>query len=124
MSDPSTGRDPASGAGGPGSVADEPLSQVVDDIDERNDGGQFMSLEGGSIRCLTCRSEMPASDVPAVNVRRLEGESDPADMSMTVPVTCSECATTGSLVVQYGPEAGVADADVLAAMPRPPDAGR
>jgi hypothetical protein len=107
-----------------GSVADQPLSEVVEQIDDANEGGQFMSVEGGSIRCLTCRGVFHASVVPAVGVRRLEGESDPSDMSMTLPVSCPECSTTGSLVVQYGPEAGVEDADVLAAMPRPSGADR
>lgn len=109
--------------GAAGSVADQPLSEVVHQMDHTNEGGQFMSVEGGTIRCLTCRGEFPAADVPAVGVRRLEGESDPADMSIALPLTCPECATTGSLVVQYGPEAGVEDADVLAAMPRPSGAG-
>lgn len=119
MSDPNAHPDPSDSGDAGASVADEPLSDVVDRIDSSNEGGQFVAVEGGSIRCLTCRAAVPASKVPAVGVRRLEGESDPADMSMTVPVTCPECATTGSLVVRYGPEAGAADADVLAAMPRP-----
>ncbi len=110
---------PDGGGATVGSVADQPLSEVVHQIDHDSEGGQFMSVEGGAIRCLTCRGEFPAAGVPAVGVRRLEGESDPADMSMTLPLTCPECATSGSLVVQYGPEAGVEDADVLAAMPRP-----
>lgn len=124
MSDPSVRVDPRDGVPTGGSVADEPLSDVVDRIDDTNEGGQFTSLEGGAIRCLTCRCDFPASSVPAVGIRRLEGESDPADMSLTLPVTCPECDTTGSLVVRYGPEAGVADADVLAAMPRPSGADR
>jgi len=123
MSDQNARGAPTDRSRAAGSVADEPLSEVVDRIDDANEGGQFMSLEGGSIRCLTCRALFPASDVPAVGVRRLEGESDPADMSITLPVTCSQCATSGSLVVQYGPEAGMADADVLAAMPRSSSAG-
>ena len=119
MDDSDERRVPDDRGGAAGSVADQPLSEIVGQIDDANDGGQFMALEGGSVRCLTCRAEFPASVVPAVGVRRLEGESDPADMSITLPIGCPECATTGSLVVQYGPEAGLADVDVLAAMPRP-----
>lgn len=120
MSDSDECRVPDDGGSAVGSVADQPLSEVVDQIDDANEGGQFMALEGGSVRCLTCRAEFPASVVPPLGFRRLEGESDPADMSMALPIGCPECATTGSLVVRYGPEAGVADVDVLTAMPSPP----
>lgn len=115
---------PKHGAGGPGSVSDEPLSAVVEQFDEHRDGGQFMPVAGGTIRCLTCRSDVDAAAVPAIGIRRLEGESDPADECLTVAVTCPSCGTSGALVVQYGPEAGEADADVLAAMPRPTGGGR
>ena len=82
-----------------------------------------MPLEGGDIRCLSCRSEFPAAGADADEMRRLEGASDPADMLIVVPLTCPACATRGVLVAHFGPEASAAEADVVAALSRTPATG-
>ena len=84
--------------------------------------GQMVPLEGGDVRCLTCRQEFPASQIPAESVRRLEGVSDPADMMIVVPATCPHCDAKGVLVAHYGPDGGPEDSDVVAALGRRPDA--
>ena len=47
-----------------------------------------------------------------------EGESDPSDMAVVVPVTCPHCGAAGTLSLQFGPMASIEESDVLAAMPR------
>ena len=77
---------------------DSSLMAVLADLDRAGWAGQFMALEGGDVRCLTCRGEFPASTIEADEARRLEGASDPADMLIVVPLTCPHCATKGVLV--------------------------
>src|SRR4051794_31320224 len=77
----------STGRGSPtNSPNDPPLATVLGELDRAGWTGQMMPLEGGSIRCLTCREEFPADQVDADEVRRLEGASDPADMVIVVPV--------------------------------------
>lgn len=102
---------------------DTPLTSVLDSLERDGYVGQMVPLEGGDIRCVSCRQEFPAADVPADAVRRLEGVSDPADMVIVVPLTCPGCGTLGALTARYGPDAGPEDVDVVAALPRTPVQG-
>lgn len=97
---------------------DTPLHEVTDALDRWGHDGQFEALEGGDIACRTCGRHFPASGQSADHATRLEGDSDPSDMTMVVPITCPRCHTTGALIARYGPEASAADADVLVALPR------
>ncbi|MEP6625457.1 MAG: hypothetical protein ABJC79_13510 [Acidimicrobiia bacterium] len=49
-------------------------------------------------------------------VRRLEGASDPADMLAVLALTCPNCATMGTLTLNYGPESTPGEAIVLQAI--------
>lgn len=115
------------GAGGEARPANSPtdtsLSAVLGQLERAGWGGQLMPLEGGDIRCLTCRTEFPASGADADEMRRLEGASDPADMMIVVPMACPNCGTRGVLVANFGPEASGADADVVGALSRTPATG-
>lgn len=102
---------------------DTPLSAVTDRMDDQHGDGQFGATDGAEIRCFTCRRTFPAAGISADELTRLEGESDPADMAAVIPVTCPHCGTGGSLVLNYGPDAGAEESDVLAAMHRDPQAG-
>jgi hypothetical protein len=104
----------------PSGPHDTPLTEVLADYDRRGYTGQFAPLEGGDLRCLTCRETFAASHVQADEVRRLEGASDPADMSVVVPLACPHCGTRGTFVAHYGPDAGIEEADVLSALDRAP----
>ena len=73
---------------------------------------------GGTIRCGECGQSPPAGDFALVSFRRTEGASDPGDMSAIAAITCPGCGTKGTVVVRFGPEAGEADEDVLAALDR------
>jgi hypothetical protein len=98
--------------------ADPSLVGVLADLDAAGWTGQTMPLEGGRIRCLTCRAEFAADEVSADHVRRLEGASDPGDMVIVVPLACPSCATKAVLVAHFGPDASPEDADVVAALDR------
>ena len=81
--------------------------------------GQFGARSGGVIRCFSCQHEFSPVDATVETFRRLEGASDPDDMLAVLPVTCPECATRGTLVLSYGPEASIEDSEVLQALPDP-----
>ena len=74
---------------------------------------QFAARSGGIVECESCRHSMPASDLPVLELRRLEGASDPDDMLAVVAVECPNCGLRGSLVLNYGPTATEEDAAVL-----------
>jgi hypothetical protein len=76
-------------------------------------------LPGGTVRCGECGQASPAGDFAVEALRRTEGASDPGDMSAVVALTCPRCGMKGTVVLRFGPEAGEADDDVLAALDRP-----
>ena len=112
----------------PPAPGDTPLSDVVETVDHalgepEHRRGQFAARGGADITCLTCRNHFPAAGVAAHESTRLEGASDPGDMSMVVPVECPVCGASGSLVLRYGPEASADEAAVLVALPHAPSPG-
>ncbi|MGD9795237.1 MAG: hypothetical protein AB7V43_17340 [Acidimicrobiia bacterium] len=52
-------------------------------------------------------------------LHRLEGATDPDDMSTVSALRCPACGEHGLLVTSYGPEADADEADVLVALPPP-----
>lgn len=77
---------------------------------------QFRAELGGSIRCLTCDSRLPAASATAEGDHRTEGASDPDDMLLVVGVTCRHCGAKGSMNLGYGPTASPEDLDTVAAL--------
>jgi len=77
------------------------------------------AVAGGTVRCGECGQESPAGNFTVGALRRTEGASDPGDMSAIAALTCPNCGAKGSVVLRFGPEAGEADDDVLAALDRP-----
>ena len=61
--------------------------------------------EAGTILCRSCGTTSSASAFQLHSLRRLEGASDPADMTAVAAVTCPACGVGGALVLRYGPEA-------------------
>jgi nicotinamide-nucleotide amidase len=74
---------------------------VVDDAD-------------GLVECVTCGGRIEAEHTIVESLRRLEGASDPADMSAVVALQCPLCQATGTAVVRYGPESSPAEAALFA----------
>lgn len=103
-----------------GSVGDRSQVEVEHHLGLQGFGGQFGAREGGQVLCFTCHEEFAADLLHADDARRVEGESDPSDMAIVVPVTCPHCDTAGTLSLQFGPMASVEESDVIAALPRSP----
>ena len=103
-SDPQYARDPSS------------LMSIVKQFEDDGFTGQFSVREGGVLLCTQCHQERPASEYSMSALRRTEGASDPADMAAVVGLTCPNCDTRGTVALQYGPEAGIDESDVLVAL--------
>jgi len=74
---------------------------------------QFGTRPGGRIVCFNCHFEAPAEDFELVSMSRTEGASDPDDMLAVAALKCPQCECQGTLVLNYGPEAGEDDVDVF-----------
>jgi hypothetical protein len=103
-----------------GSVGDRSQVEVEQRLDEKGFGGQFGAREGARVLCFTCHEEFPAAQLDADRARRVEGESDPADMAILVPAICPNCGAAGTLSLQFGPMSSAEESDVIAALPRIP----
>jgi hypothetical protein len=104
----------------PTNPTDTPLIDVAETrgLGSGHGDGQFRTMPGAVITCLTCHHQASAADYSADEEIRLEGVSDPADMMMVVPVSCPNCGATGQLILGYGPNASAEDADAMAVMQR------
>ena len=91
----------------------ETLLDVLARFTAQGWSSQFAARAGGTVECESCRHTMAAADVPVLELRRLEGASDPDDMLAVVAVECSNCGLRGSLVLNYGPTSTEEDAAVL-----------
>jgi ferredoxin len=92
------------------------ITEVLDAFEADGYAGQFKVLDGGRVQCLTCRHEVDARTVELERLCRLEGASDPADMLAVGALRCPNCHTRGTVVLNYGPESTLEDADVLLAL--------
>ena len=104
--------------GGTGSVGDRSQVEVEQHLAEDGFDAQFGARSDAAVLCFTCHQEFPADRLCADDARRVEGESDPADMAILVPVTCPHCGASGTLSLQFGPAASVEESEVMAAMSR------
>ena len=108
----------------PGAPSDNTTAVAeIDDLREQGYGADFVVGEGGVVRCTKCRHEERPEDVEVDVFRRLEGASDPDDMSAILAMTCRECGTKGIAMVGYGPRASADEGDLLLAVDTPEDGG-
>ena len=89
------------------------LTDVLAQLEAKGFGGQLVARDGGVVECAQCNAKTPVADFDECELRRLEGASDPADMLAVVAATCPACGAKGTLVLNFGPEASSADAEVL-----------
>lgn len=82
---------------------------------------QATPVDGAMVRCEACGESTSAAEMEVHSLRRIEGASDPDDMAVVVAVVCPKCSSKDTLVLSYGPNASGADADVLLALPDPPE---
>lgn len=95
-------------------AADITLVEVLHDLRERGYTGEFRLERDGAIFCVVCGISQRAQELITHGMRRVEGASDPGDEAMVLAIACRGCGERGAIVLRYGPEAGVADATVLA----------
>ena len=93
--------------------SDATLGELVSQFEAAGHTGQMAARPGGRLLCFTCRTESDAADVQLVDLRRLEGASDPDDMLAVAAVVCPHCGTRSTVVLGYGPEAAQDDAEAL-----------
>lgn len=91
----------------------ETITEVLAALDREGYAGQLRAVAGGRIQCLTCRNEAPAAAFAIERLQRLEGVSDPADMMAVTGVRCPSCGIRGTLLLRYGPESTLEEAEVL-----------
>jgi hypothetical protein len=105
----------------PGEPPQDPrgLDEILTALSADGFSSSMTALPGGDVRCGECGEASPAGDFAVGSLRRTEGASDPGDMSAVVAITCPRCSGRGAVVLRFGPEAGEADEDVLAALDRP-----
>jgi hypothetical protein len=98
----------------------ETLLDVLARYTDKGWSSQFAARTGGMVECESCRNTTPAVDVPVLELRRLEGASDPDDMLAVVAIECPRCGLRGSLVLNYGPTATEDVASVLLGLDNAP----
>jgi hypothetical protein len=89
------------------------IAEALERLEAAGHTGHFAARDTGMVLCLSCRQESPAGEVELVQVARTEGVSDPDDETAIAALVCPRCGTRGTLVLKYGPEAPLDDAEVL-----------
>ncbi len=98
----------------PGYASDaRSLSEILAMYEADGFTSQLGVRPGGVIICFSCRFEASAEQFHLVSLSRTEGASDPDDMLAVAALRCPNCACQGTLVLNYGPETTLDDADVL-----------
>jgi hypothetical protein len=92
------------------------LSQVLDAYIAGGFAAEFFITPESKLECGVCGVVSDPADVRMSSLRRLEGESDPADMVAVVALTCPACDSGGTMTLGYGPAATAEDGDVLLAL--------
>ena len=92
------------------------LTEMVNTLE--NDGyvHQFTPAAGGTVVCSECSQRSAAASLTVASVRRLEGASDPDDMMSLVAARCPNCDALGTLILGYGVNATVDDAEISRAL--------
>ena len=92
------------------------LTEVLDAYTAGGFTTQFTVTDDSQLECGACAAVSDPAAVTMSSLRRLEGESDPADMMAVVALTCPVCSTKGTVTLGFGPASSAQDADVLGAL--------
>lgn len=98
--EPTMPQDPAPEAA-PGG---ETVSEAVNELAAMGYGDD-LRFDDGVLRCSRCGETHPSQDADVEQVRRFEGQSDPADEAIVLALRCPHCGAGGVLVSPYGPDA-------------------
>ena len=104
-------------AGSAGAPSDgDSLTDVLERFADHGYADEIRAIAGGSLCWRSCGHTVEASSVRIEEERRLEGASDPSDMTLVAAARCPLCGVGGAAVLRYGADAGEEDADVVAAL--------
>lgn len=116
MNDPATTDAP--GIQVPGAPSDN-VSQVsiLEELAEEGYANDLRPEADGTLCCGACDTRSAPEGFTDIESRRMEGASDPADMTLVVAARCPNCGEGGVVVLGYGPSASEADAAVVVRIP-------
>lgn len=100
----------------PGVPAEDTIQTAIAALQERGFGGDMFVTPDALVRCASCDHLAPPGDFELDELRRMEGDSDPADMAAVLALTCRVCGNQGTAIVRFGPEAEPQDIAVLRAV--------
>jgi hypothetical protein len=89
------------------------LGDALAQFERQGFRSQFFAREGGELECSNCHTRLAAEEVAVQSMRRVEGASDPADMSVVAAITCPQCGARGTGTFGYGPTSPREDSEVL-----------
>ena len=97
-------------------VVENSVEDEVRALEALGNHTSFDVLDGSRLRCSACRRVVPCAEVPLLEVRRVEGPSDPAEMAAVLALRCPRCSAHGTLALGFGPCASAEDQDAFAAL--------
>lgn len=101
----------------PGAPSDgATLTEMINSLAEEGFVHQFSPVEGAAVECSQCATTVGADALDVTSIRRLEGASDPDDMMSLIAARCPNCDALGTLLLGYGVNASVDDADISRAL--------
>lgn len=77
----------------------------------------FLVRPGALLQCRRCQHTTAAGALELDALRRLEGASDPDDMSAVLALECQDCGAKGTALVAYGPTATEDEDELLRQLP-------
>ena len=106
----------------PGAPSDNTTAvSEIDDLRAQGYGADLAVREGGVVCCRACDHCMEPEQLVVDVFRRLEGASDPDDMSAILALSCRDCGTKGLVMVAYGPNASADEGELLRRVKVPED---
>ncbi len=93
--------------------ADATITDVLDGYAQGGFSSSFIVTDEAALECVECGKKSTPDKVKMSSLRRLEGESDPADMVAVVAVTCPACGARGTAVLGFGPMSTEQDSYVI-----------
>jgi hypothetical protein len=105
----------------PGAPSDNTTAvSELDDLRAQGYDGDFVIRDGPVVCCRSCDHCVEPEQLQIDVFRRLEGASEPDEMSVILGLTCPSCGSKGSLLISYGTNASELDADLLTRLPDTP----
>lgn len=105
----------------PGAPSDNTTATTeLDQLRDQGYDGDFVIREGPVVCCRDCDHCVEPEQLQMDVFRRLEGASEPDEMSAILAVTCPQCGHKGTIVVAYGVNASELEADLLTRLPETP----